>query len=190
MNAFLDIFKKSAQILGLRLFALSSPFGGINRTLRPMMPGAHICLLFLLATLFFPKSSLRERGTAKMIDSMRSIFWVLRGPCAVGLVGIKCCPGPSGIRKSGMSWMAIHVTAVRPWENRKHVTESLAGPKQWIFFFNYVFCVPSPSPGISPLSCDFWFTRGWICFIHIWYGSHRKTPEKICSNAVLSWIHG
>lgn len=74
MNAFLDIFKKPAQILGLRLFALSGPFGGIIRTLRPMILGAHICLLFLLATLFFPKSSLRERGTAKMIYSMRSIF--------------------------------------------------------------------------------------------------------------------
>lgn len=138
INAFLDIFQRSAQILDLRLFALSSPFWGIIKTLKPMMPGAHAWLLFLLASLF-PKSSLRKRGTAKMIYSMRNVFWVLRGPCAVGLVGVEYCPGPSGIRKSGMSQMTIRVTTVS-WqqadlEKTENVTESPAGPKQWSFLF-------------------------------------------------------
>lgn len=55
-----------------------------------------------------------------MIYSMRSVYeeCILspRRPCAVGLVGVKCCPAPSGVRKSGMSWMAIHVTAVSWWQ--------------------------------------------------------------------------
>lgn len=52
----------------------------------------------------------------------------------MGLVGVECCPGPSGIRKSGMSQMTIHVTTVS-WqqadlEKTENVTESPAGPKQ------------------------------------------------------------
>lgn len=33
----------------------------------------------------------------------------------MGVVGIECCPAPSG-RKSGMSQMATHVTAVSWWQ--------------------------------------------------------------------------
>lgn len=55
-----------------------------------------------------------------MIYSIRSVFESSEGLVAVGLVGVECCPAPSGIRKSGMSQMAIHVTAVSvaadtPW---------------------------------------------------------------------------
>lgn len=147
----------------LRLFAVSSPVRGIRRTFSPT--DAWCPRVVAISLLAAPKSSLRERGAASMIYSI-SVFGVLWGPCAVGLVGVECCPAPSAIGKSGTSQMATCVIAVS-WQQAdlskktKHITESPFGPKQKSFLFELgLLCAfPSKCPHVnSTVSSDIWST--------------------------------
>lgn len=140
---------------------------------------------FSLQLTFFPESSLRERCTAKMIYSMRSVFWILIGSWAAGLVGVEWCPAPSGIRKSGTSQMAIPVTAIS-WQqaNLDEKTENmllraLLAPNNEEFS-----CWIRVS--VCPLQQVPEFLHGLVSpeldLFHLCLGAVRpeKSPEEIC----------
>lgn len=159
---FWTYFKDVQTLHIFEAFCRKQPSQGNKEDLQP-----HGCLVPACGCHFLaaPKSSLRERGAASMIYSI-SVFGVLWGPCAVGLVGVECCPAPSAIGKSGTSQMATCVIAVS-WQQAdlskktKHITESPFGPKQKSFLFELgLLCAfPSKCPHVnSTVSSDIWST--------------------------------
>lgn len=102
----------------------------------------------------------------------------------MGLVGVKCCPAPRGIRKSGVSQMLIHVTAISWWQADLEKTENMLlgavlapNNEEFSVLITVSVCLPQV-PEFLHVSYDFWFTQGWICSIHVWYRSHRKTQKR------------
>lgn len=113
-NAFPYIFQRSAQVLGLRL-CLKQP-AHFGEWLEPSAPWCLVlifgCCFSSQLTFFFLRAALEKDAQLRWFTAWEVYFWILIGSWAAGLFGVKWCPAPSGIRKSGMPQMAIPVTAV------------------------------------------------------------------------------
>lgn len=154
------------------------------------------CYFSLQLTFLFPGSSLGERGTAKMIYSMKSVFWVLKRALCSGshlsnvvqlqlVLGSQACP-----RWPYMSPLSLWQQADLGEKTESVLLRAMLAPnnEEFSFWTRVSVHLPQQVPEFLHNLLGFLVYPGLTLF-NFGVVPTEEAPEEICFNsALLSWL--